>query len=415
MELPFFRLVHMTVYFFVVLTFITFTSSLQIAAVTQAELGEVRTFKVTASPTIANPNGFSLVGAKATLNGSGGVISANLNIGKFAITNPALVGQSTVGFYFGVLAASANVDTGASTSSISGAFAEVAAGFSQIFVWFDGDGTPGLQYVLGSDVDCTSAGFPATSDCIDPAGKIDLSSLTWSTFSKTNQSCGGGNYQADCQVYSFTTTGSLSGQSIAVFTFKLASEPVLVNNIKIGPDYGKIDVTINYPWTGKTFTRSTPPRVGLLAVAAGKAAVGIASLTKLASGATFSWAGTAGINTFFSWEGTATVNSGQSTVYVAGISGADLDNFKCDSNVKGALYCAAAAIRVGFLQVYAKLYAFTGWDVRLIWFTWADEKPTTVFWDPALGATPQATSGAGFTSVSAYGLIVSVVVAWLLH
>jgi len=304
------------------------------------------------------------------------------------------------------------VDTGASTSSISGAFAEVAAGFSQIFVWFDGDGTPGFQYVLGSDVDCTAADVPATSDCIDPAGTIALTSLTWTTFSLTNLSCAGGNYQANCQVYSFTTTGSLGGQSVATFTFNLATEPVLVNNVKVGPDYGKIDVTINYPWTGKTFTRSTSPHVGLLAVAGGKAAAGTASLSQQSSGSTFSWAGTAGINTFFSWASQATINSAQSTVYVAGISNADLTNFNCNSQTQGALYCTGAAIRVTVLKAIAALYAFGGWDVRLIWFTWADDKPVSVFWDPQVGGQQ---SGAGFNSVSVYGVIASVVVAWLLH
>jgi len=89
-----------------------------------------------------------------------------------------------------------------------------------------------------------------------------------------------------------------------------------------------------------------------------------------------------------------------------------LNAFKCDQLTA---YCLAANIRVGVLQLIAGVYAFGGWDVRLIWFTWADIQPVNVYWDPAIGASNNIqSSGAAFSSVSVYGVIVSVFFAWLL-
>jgi len=393
------------------LTFVLLASStsavLQIAAVSSSQLGLYRQFVVAASPSFAAPAAFACSGAKFSVAGGNKSLTAALDSVKFAIATPAAAVGQDMAFYVGAFAATASYDGSANTGAISASLAEAVAVISSVVVWNNTDGVPGFQYTLGTDFQCPTTGT-ALNDCLYPALTIDLKTLTWTIISISQVPCpAGAGYQPNCTVYSFTTTGSLStGEAVISFTFNLATEPVYVNQVLLTPDNAEFDVRVTYPWAAKAPLPSGSLRVGLFGVTAGKVLSGSVSIAATSNSASVSFVGANGKGTAFGWKSAALVGNVSSTVYYAGVSGADLNAYQC---TLGDLACIIPNLRVGLLKLSYAVYAAFGWQVQLIWFTWQDIQPAVVDWDPSMMS--QATGGSGSVCASLFMIALTFVVA----
>jgi len=359
-------------------------SSVQITKVTSVLPGNIRKYTVVGDPTLASPNGIAAWGVNYAWSKQGNQSAqAALDAAKFAFATPALSAGQDLSFYFGFLDVNAKVNFTASTASISGALGEVAASIYSIFVWYEGNGQPGFQYSLGENVwDCT----PGPLDCVDTSLVISLQSLTWSPIQYNNYSCPDPTiYAPDCQVYVFSTTGSSGANQVIQFALKLASQPVFIDAVEVTPDYGKIDITISYPWS--TTNAKANANVGLIGAAAGKAVSGSAQIAQIDNRNAIVFAGT-GAHAYFSWDGTAQVDTSSGTVYVQTISGQDIINYNC------SLLCGPV---ITSLKLEAAVLKALGWQTELVIFTWAQNQPGSVVWDPVMG---KADSGANIGSAS---------------
>jgi len=341
--------------------------------------------------------GVYVKGYEFDASNSGGVVSDSLSGFSYSFVNPGAPGtlnsNGDLGLYLGYLSAGINWNAGAKIASVSGALAEVSASFPNIFVYYDRDGTPGFQTTATSlfwDCNYASSG----QDCMDSANTLDVTTFSWSAIGISNYSCGA-SYPANCQVYVFTTTGYSSGLAVLTFTFKLASHPVLVNGVSLKPNFGKLDITINYPWS-KATNLGTSPKVGLSLLGSGRTsswAGVIAPIADLGNGNNgLMFTGTAA-HTYFAWDGSATINNTQSNVHVTGFTAAAFSNFACSADfVTCTVYDIWKAIYVTILTV---LQVTMGWKVQFVYFSWNEIQPASVFWDPQPGAGPGGNSASG--------------------
>jgi len=302
-------------------------------------------------------------------------------------TNPT----GFVGFYFGFFGASASWNATTQIGKIAVALAEVAAYISDIFVWYEKNGQAGFQPVLGNDYwDCTAAAAASPPyDCFDPTYTIQLKSLTWSPITATPMSCPTG-YNSKCQIYSFSTSGSLNGATVITITLRIASQAVLINNVQVTPQYGEFDITISYPWTTTPGITDPNAHVGLSVGAAGQALALNGQIAQVDGDNALAFQGSASAQyTYFSWDGASTVDSQGSQVYFQGISAAAILAYNCSKcTLIGSVVVAALKLYVGALEL-------TGWKANLISFSWIEPKPTTVFWDPKVGTSASLGTGSG--------------------
>jgi hypothetical protein len=344
--------------------------------------GFYRQLTVAAVPDVANATSISVAAIGAQVAGSGGVGSARVDVAGFKFKNPTDLSDGEnnrgLGFYFGYLGVSGTWNNDTKTQSLAGALAEIAAGWTTIFVYYDNDGVPGAQVNLTQDWLNCAAGFAGGFDCLDNNGSIPLNNLTWGPITGSKADCPAG-YGANCSIWSLTTA-SLDG--IISFTMHLASEPVLINNVRVEPNYAKIDVTINYPWAALSagLIDATKANLGLVAFTAGRAGAAAAVRTKVDNKDAVVFEA-ADKSAYFSWEGTAVVPGSTGTVYAQGISGAQLKSNDCSK-------CGFTGIYVAVLQLISGWYEAFGWKTEMIVFSWNEVKPTQVAWDPALGLAP---------------------------
>jgi len=320
---------------------------------------------------------------------NGQLTNAQLNAARFAFSTPALSSGANLAFYMGVLSAQdtfTQPSSGTVITSATGALAEVVASVSNILVYDDRDGNPGFQVALSNLGNILTCGSTST-DCIDLLASLDLQkNLTWSPISHTNTPCPTGQgYNANCTVYTLGTTGSYMGVTTITFTFTAASQRIVYNGQDVSPDNAKIDIVITYPWTYITTVFSSP-KIALLSAVGGQLVTGSAIQTSTATGNTgaFSWSGTGTQVTTFSWVGTAMVGSTPSNVITEYITDDDISSFSCTLTSCTNLYALGFVI---YLKAAAAIWSAFHWKTALVFFSWADVKPASVSWDPAVGST----------------------------
>jgi hypothetical protein len=349
--------------------------SIQAVSGSEVNTGTKREYTIVASPSFAAPDAFAVRGVKISVSNQ----NVKVDAAQVGFSNPALSSSSNLGFYFGKFSADASISSSAGPNivPVSGALAEIGAIFTVVFVWLDNNGQPGFQAIFPWD--CNSAA--ANQDCIVSAYDLALNNLTWSTISHANYSCpAASGYTSDCQVHVFSTSGSYQGSSVITFDLKLASQPVLVDQVEVTPDYGEIDITINYPWAAMGVTQSTA-HVGLAMASAGKAAHFTGTISQVNNKNAYVFDGS-GASTYIAWNGSATVGSSQSPVYVQGISGSEITGYTCP------ITCSLAArITLAAYQVAVSVWQNLGWQVQITFFSWQDNQPASVFWDPSIGTS----------------------------
>jgi len=350
--------------------------------------GEFRAFSAVAVPNWTDAAGVCLTGVKVTASAlDGHLTNAQLDAARFAFSTPALGSGANLAFYMGVLSAQGTFtqpNSGTVITSASGALAEVVASIGNILVYDDRDGTPGFQVALsnlGKILSCSDT----STDCVDLSASIDLQkNLTWSPISHSNTPCPSGQgYNVNCTVYTLGTTGYYLGSTTITFTFVAANQRIVYNGQDVSPDNAKIDIVITYPWTS-IITIFSSPKIALLSAVGGQLVTGSAIQTSTATGNTgsFSWAGTGTQVTTFSWVGSAMVGSSSSSVITAYLTDDDILSYSC-TLTSCNFY---AAIFLLYLQAAAKVWQVFHWKTALVFFSWADVKPASVSWDPAVGS-----------------------------
>jgi hypothetical protein len=255
----------------VLLSIISFSNSITVSGVANVNGSVYTKFTYSASPDFSDPTAISLSGARLTK----GVDNATYQQTGFSFYTPPFNGN--LGYYFGYFDEAGQFVPNSATLSISASAIELIANFLYIIVYYDRNGQDGFQYVLGNELSCGLQSPSATTDCVDWANKIAFSSLTWAPIAVTILPCPAG-YDSNCNVYAFTASTSGTDAGMATFTYKLASQPVFIDNVMVTQDYAKIDVSIAYPWYNATNLQANP-KIGLIAATAGKTANASATVT----------------------------------------------------------------------------------------------------------------------------------------
>jgi len=236
---------------------------------------------------------------------------------------------------------------------------------------------------LGNELSCGLQSPTATTDCVDWANTKSVQSLSWAPIAVTMLSCPAG-YDSDCRVYAFTASTTGADAGTATFTYKLASQPVFIDNVMVTQDYAKIDVSIAYPWANATNLRANP-KIGLIAATAGKTASASATVTFETGKPSVLFTSQGRVGSF-SWESTSIVTSKKrqttdSVIYQA-LQGNDIVNYQC---------ALCPDILVVLQPIIAAWQDVFKWKVTILFFSWDTVQPTSVVWDPTIGL---ATAGA---------------------
>jgi len=367
--------------------------------------GFYRQLTVSASPSVANilngtATGISVAAIGATVNSNGqGSGTAKADIAGFKFKNPSDASDNDRGlvFYFGYLGLSGTWDTTAKTASLSGALAEIASSWENIFIYYDHDNVPGFQLKLGVDFWNCNTGAAQGYDCVDPLGVITLNNVSWGGIQVSNTTCPAEYNNPDCKIWAFSTATT---DGVFNFTLRLASEPVLVNDVRIEPNYGKIDVEINYPWASKTLTDAANAKVAIVAYTAGRAGTAGVSYEEVDGKKAVQYQ----VNdksAYFSWDSQANVSGTATTVYADFHSGASIRTLDCAQCGFSLFYYIGLKARAGILEGL-------GWNAEMLLFSWNEKQPAKVFWDPAIGMT-DAPDSASAAAVSLGVALVAIV------
>jgi len=281
-----------------------------------------------------------------------------------------------LGFYFGYLGVSGQWSNSSQTASVSGAVAEIAASWESLFVYYNRDGNNGFQWNQASDIfDCTKS-----HDCADINGVIDIKNMSFGGIITTKVDCPPG-YNANCSVYRFETS-SLDG--VLTFVLRLASEPVLINNVPVEPNYGKIDVVINFPWTRfPNLVDSANAKIGIVAYTAGRAGTASAVAARVDGNAAVLFTAN-DKSAYFSWDSQAMLTSSAgATVYADYVSGASVAANQCTIQSCGLVTFAF----ITGLKIRQAFFAAANWKTEMLIFSWNEVRPAQLTWDPAIGIT----------------------------
>jgi hypothetical protein len=278
------------------------------------------------------------------------------------------------------------------TASVVGAVAEIATSITSIAVWYDRDSVPGFQWDVVDPAkrydiyNCLAT--TTTYDCVDTNGFIDVRDLTWTPINRTETKCTdavpGGNYNANCTILTFNTTGQLTTNDVMTITARIASQPITINGVLHTPDKTEFDVRIMYPWAAKTIRDVTTAKLAIVALHAGKVAVGGAAATVTGTGtASLTFAAGTGKAAYFGYSSTATIAGASTTVTTQTITGAQIKAATCPllSPCAGTNTAALSF----FLGLYATSLELLGWHSQLTIHSFASVQPLDVFWDPSLG------------------------------
>jgi len=344
------------------------------------------------------------IGAKIEQTG-GGKVSAAVDVAGFKFKNPDDISDGTdaanrgLVFYFGYVGVRGTWDPTTKTASVAGALAEVAASWEYVFAFYDHNGKPGFQWEMGQDMfDCAKATLQSY-DCVDPFGVITFTNITWGGLTVRNQSCPSTYQNENCTIWSIST---MSDDGVITFTLHLASEPVFINGVRVEPNYGKIDVTINYPYTSKALANAAEARVGVLAYTAGRAGAGAAFYQKVGDKEAVQYA-VEDKSAYFAWDGEAKLQGANSYVHVDAHSGKSIIALDCSQ-------CVWASWFVLGLKLRAAAIEYAGYRTEMLIFSWAEARPASVFWDPAIGVTDySAATTAAPTVLAAFVAIAAAV------
>jgi len=378
--------------------------------------GYYRAFSVMTNPfnsafdPTSNVTGVSVAAIGAQASTAGTVTQAKVDVGGLKFKTPADTSDSNnaLSFYFGYLGATGTWDSTTKTGSMAGALAEVASSLSSINVWYDNDGVTGFNWdVTQPDItkrwnvyDCAQ-GVVNSYDCLDPNGSIDLKTLIWTPISHTKVVCNTipalSTAPAGCEIHSLTTSGALAsipGTPVITFTARIASQPVLINNIPHGPDFTKFDVTVAFPWSQFNLYSNTTAKVALIAFTAGKSGTFAAATTGSdgSNSLTFA-AGSA--SSHYSYTANAQVDGVSEPVTTQVITGQQILDFTCPAGSPCAGLFSATSWISAILKIGVNWWQAFGWKVSVtIHALGTSNMPTTIFWDPQVGADGGANSAA---------------------
>jgi len=334
-----------------------------------------------------------------------------VDLAGFGFRNPSdpnYPNDKQLAFYLGYFGATGTWNPSAGTASSTAALAEVVGAYYAMSGYHNNDGVAGFQWVPGNPLLCVNgsvplrpAGLPAT-DCLEYGTWYDLRNTTWTPITYSTAPCPTG-YNANCTVHRFRT--ATTDAAFAV-TFKLASEPVLVDGARVTPQYGKIDININFPWSSFPTSAFFPNlRLAVLGAYAGKALAGVAAIrtTSTTTAAVF----VAGkYSNYFEWDGSATVNSAAGVaVHTQAISGTTIRNMNCV-----ALGCdLLTLVLIAYEQGLVTLWNTFNWSVEFVFFSIDQAQPASFVWDPKIGYEQTATS----LAVGAPSLVIPLVIAFI--
>lgn len=366
----------------------------------------------------SNVTGLSIaaIGAQAAGNNATATVNAKLDVGGFRFKTPADTSDSNsaLSFYFGYLGLTGSWDTSTKTGAMAGALAEVVSSFSSLNVYYNNDGQAGFKWdITGADAstqDIFNCEVAKTKgyDALDLKGTIDFKSLDWTAISHTKVQCNTIAALSDapdgCEIHTLTTSGSnstLSANSIVKIDIRIASQPVLINGVRHGPDYAKFDVTVQYPWAAVNaqLYDSANARLALIALHAGKSGAFVGAANRNADGTdslTFTTA--TGQTSRFSYTNDATIDGQTGPIYTQVITGAQVSAFTCT----GACFLSATNLVQLSLKATVNWLEAFGWKSSLtVHALGSDAHPANVFWDPEVGAGPSSnTNSAGFMAPS---------------
>lgn len=394
--------------------------------------GYYRAFGVQTSPAnssflpVSDVTGISVaaIGAQVATNGS--MIAAKLDVGGFRFKTPADVsgGNNDKGlsFYFGYLGVTGVWDNSVATGAVAGAMAEVVSNMDSIFVYYNNDNQVGFNWNLNAkeNIFNVAAGVSKGYDTLDVAGKISLKELDWTPISHTKVQCNSiaalADAPAGCEIHSLTTSGSNTtwqADPIFTLTIRIASQPLMINGVRHGPDYAKFDVTVKYPWNAFALANNDTAHLTLLAFSAGKAGAFLGAARRNADGSDSVLFTANGQTSHYSYTNTATIDASQRPVTTQIITGAQIKAFSCVAPDPCALTLTAAAGAIISAGV-TWLEAF-GWKSTLTFHSLGSApRPMNVFWDPTVGAGPSDTTNASTGALVGPSFLVALV-ALLLH
>jgi len=362
------------------------------AQVAESDCAEYRSFACLRNDA---ENSVAVAGAKVTVTSTGDFSGgAALNAAGFKF----VCGPSQVAFGAACLDATATVDwkptangQGSLIYSINAAFAEIVIGASNLILYKDRNGVAGLQYTLGeAQFDCN---VDNGKDCFILSSGIDLSKdLTYTPLGISSQSCNlpaDQGYNSNCTIWTITSTGYIPGltnTNVFMITLRLANQKLNFGGHSIGPDFGKVDFEIWYPWTDKGQTTvKTEAYVAMSLYAGGKA-------------------GTAGVQggvwqdkdalifavskdqqaAVIAWDSKAQSDGVDGTIYVDGISGATITAYDCSS-------CdILSKWIVGTWQVGMTIASWGGWTSHLVLLSWSTAGADHIIYDPVVGMAPSS-------------------------
>jgi len=399
---------------------LTFTlgseNSLQQTTFTAVTVGNNEIRALTIVNNIATDNSIAVGGLKGSLSTQGSdTITAQLNAGGFKFAG-GITGSKEPQLGFAALSATgtwSNLGSGNLYVNVQGAWAEIVFGLSTIFLYKERNGQPGFQYKPGYPVfsiagDCSEAN--SEYDCIYSNSDVKLNAdLTWANLVPTPMSCstaGLAGYSPNCTIWQITARGSLAAAPVLQVDLTLASQKVIMGptivgakSHQLGPDFGKVDFKINYPWTAKgQDANKANANVAMACYAAGKAGASKVTQATLDGKSALLWETDTGKAAVWSWDGEAYVTSStgtnvESSVYINGLSGDAILAWQAPANCILDPQCVANSVILTVWQIVINVVKGLGWTPEILLLSWDVKGPTEVYYDPGYGMTDNPNSG----------------------
>jgi len=197
-------------------------------------------------------------------------------------------------------------------------------------------------------------------------------------------------------VYSAEVSGYVkgtgtSGTHVVTFTFHVANQPVLINGNELPTGHAKIDVNITYPWGQRTLGGTTfpgaQPKIGLSVLAAGQFVGGTyqGSATVVRDQDGFKWGSEQYATTFYVKPEAAVDNAPNAEVYTGTFTGDQViaGTTSCTDIISDCIRSPSDCFTCG-LRYQAQFYNAFGWNTRILYYSWDNDQPTQVYWDPTL-------------------------------
>jgi len=382
--------------------------------------GFYRGFSFTTSPAgatflpVSGVTGISVgaLGAQATTTGTGAAIQVDAAGIRFKTPADTSDATPSMSFYFGYLGLGGTWNAGTSTTAVVGAAAEVLASISDLFVYYDNDGVSGFQWDITQtdvtkryDIFNVATGKTSGYDAVDPKGIIALPNLTWTNIVHSVVNCSvvlpAGNYHPHCEIHSLFTNGSLTGVAVPViqFTIRIASQPVLINGVRHGPDLAKFDVVVNYPYSSFSLSSPSTAKLAFVNYAAGKSANFVATAVSNAGQDSFTFASTDGkAHASYQYQANVDVDGASQPVTTQVITGAEVLAFSC-ALTSPCFLTTTQAYHINLFATATWLQGL-GWKPSLaVHSLGTGAMPTKVMWDPQVGAGPSGTASSAMVAV----------------